>query len=46
MGLGIQAVVFMVGTGNGARSPMAAAMLRALDTRGRLLVAELYRRLA
>ena len=29
-------VVYMVCTGNAARSPMAAAMLRALDSRGRL----------
>ena len=29
-------VVYMVCTGNAARSPMAAAMLRALDTLGRL----------
>ena len=29
-------VVYMVCTGNAARSPMAAAMLRALDIRGRL----------
>lgn len=32
----IRPVVYMVCTGNAARSPMAAAMLRALDTAGRL----------
>ncbi|MDE0494466.1 MAG: hypothetical protein OXH54_11045 [Acidimicrobiaceae bacterium] len=33
--MGERAVVYMVCTGNAARSPMAAAMLRALDTRER-----------
>lgn len=32
----IRPVVYMVCTGNAARSPMAAAMLRALDTAGKL----------
>ena len=34
--MGERAVVYMVCTGNAARSPMAAAMLRALDRDGRL----------
>ena len=34
--MGERAVVYMVCTGNAARSPMAAAMLRSLDTRQRL----------
>ena len=34
--MGERPVVYMVCTGNAARSPMAAAMLRALDTDGRL----------
>ncbi len=34
--MGERLVVYMVCTGNAARSPMAAAMLRALDTRDRL----------
>ena len=34
--MGERPVVYMVCTGNAARSPMAAAMLRALDTDGRI----------
>ena len=36
--MGEQPVVYMVCTGNAARSPMAAAMLRDLDTDGRINV--------
>lgn len=36
--MGERPVVYMVCTGNAARSPMAAAMLRALDTDGRIEV--------